>query len=268
MIMKDTKAIPCTIGILTYNSEKNLERAIQSIKECDEIILADGGSTDGTLEIGEKYDCRVINQSNPGYPITNFALERNRILDAAEHDLIFFLDADEIASTELIEKIREITLSDTKPTVYWVQYVRTDISGEKKYRTFRKTYQPRLFHRSTGARYARPVHERIMYNPGMPVVYVKEPWYVPIDLDFKEHKRKVHYRFGIQASQHTSKNLLFFLRLGLYYPLKEICKSLIRLIAVRCMYPRNGIPMRFELFRMYSHLVIVKLYARQYLRNL
>ena len=47
--------IPCTVGILTKNSGKTLKRALESVKDCAEIIISDGGSTDSTIIIAEKY---------------------------------------------------------------------------------------------------------------------------------------------------------------------------------------------------------------------
>lgn len=51
----------------TFNSGKHIKKFLQYITNQDyprnklEIIIADGGSTDGTLEIAKKYDVRIIN---------------------------------------------------------------------------------------------------------------------------------------------------------------------------------------------------------------
>jgi glycosyltransferase involved in cell wall biosynthesis len=47
--------IRCSVGILTYNSGKNLRRALESVKNFSNIIIADGGSTDDTLQIAAEY---------------------------------------------------------------------------------------------------------------------------------------------------------------------------------------------------------------------
>mgnify|MGYP001572204949 CR=1 FL=1 len=57
-----------TISVIlaTLNSGKILERCLASIRSQDydqekiEIVIADGGSIDNTLEIAEKYQARVI----------------------------------------------------------------------------------------------------------------------------------------------------------------------------------------------------------------
>jgi len=46
--------------VCTYNEEKNIPRLIASLKDCDEIIIADGGSTDKTRQIAKKLGAKVI----------------------------------------------------------------------------------------------------------------------------------------------------------------------------------------------------------------
>lgn len=58
----------CLISIImvAYNSERTIEQALSSIRNQDfdqeqiEILLIDGGSTDNTVKIGEKYGARII----------------------------------------------------------------------------------------------------------------------------------------------------------------------------------------------------------------
>ena len=49
-----------SIGLITYNEEKNLARTLDSIIEiANEIVIVDSGSTDKTLEIAERYSASV-----------------------------------------------------------------------------------------------------------------------------------------------------------------------------------------------------------------
>jgi glycosyltransferase involved in cell wall biosynthesis len=59
-----------TIVIATYNSDRTLRECLKSIHAQNypqnkiEVILVDAGSTDNTLKIGKKYDCRIIKKKN------------------------------------------------------------------------------------------------------------------------------------------------------------------------------------------------------------
>ena len=53
--MDDTK-LPCTVAILTFNSGKSLKRALESVKDFEDILICDGGSTDDTVEIARAFE--------------------------------------------------------------------------------------------------------------------------------------------------------------------------------------------------------------------
>lgn len=84
-----------SIIIPTLNEEKYLPLLLKSIKEQKlkpedyEIIVADAGSKDKTVEIAKNNSCRVIKGGLP-------AKGRNEGVKAAKGDLILFLDADVI----------------------------------------------------------------------------------------------------------------------------------------------------------------------------
>ncbi len=52
---------------ITLNEERNIARAIESLRCADEIVVLDSGSTDRTVEIAEKLGARVIESAWPGY---------------------------------------------------------------------------------------------------------------------------------------------------------------------------------------------------------
>jgi len=83
--------IMLSIIIPTLNEEKYLPLLLESVKkqrfsDC-EIIVADAGSKDKTLEIAKKYKCKIVKGGLP-------AKGRNEGAKAAKGDLLLFLDAD------------------------------------------------------------------------------------------------------------------------------------------------------------------------------
>lgn len=81
---------PLSVAIITLNAAAQLEACLQSAAFADEIVVVDSGSSDGTQALAERYGARVIPQSWLGFgPQKQFAV------DAAKHDWVLCLDADE-----------------------------------------------------------------------------------------------------------------------------------------------------------------------------
>jgi glycosyltransferase involved in cell wall biosynthesis len=90
-----------SIIIPSLNEEKYLGLLLESIKKQRflnyEIILADAGSTDKTLEIAKQYSCKIITGGLP-------AKGRNEGAKIAMGDFLFFCDADVILPEDFFEK--------------------------------------------------------------------------------------------------------------------------------------------------------------------
>ena len=89
--------------IITYNEERNLPRAIESLRCADEIVIIDSGSSDRTLEIAEKLGARIVESPWPGY-----AKQKNLAAEQAAYDWILSLDADESLSEALEGEIWQL----------------------------------------------------------------------------------------------------------------------------------------------------------------
>lgn len=89
--------------IVTLNEERNIARAIDSLRFADEIVVVDSGSTDATRNIAANAGARVIGKDWCGY-----AAQKNFAATAAAHDWILSLDADECVTGELAEEIQAV----------------------------------------------------------------------------------------------------------------------------------------------------------------
>ena len=210
------KKIKCSVGILTYNSEKNLRRALESVKEFSDIIISDGGSTDRTLEIAAEFNCKVVYQhskenpsSNPAHPISDFSIERNILLKAASEDWFLYIDSDEYISTELREEIRFITSQlQADYMAYEVPIGNQSPDAVVTYRPWKQNYQIRFFNRKTGGRFERVMHERYVFDRDeFKVGRLKGRWYVPFSKpDFASYRNAVDYRLRVLLKEHIPKN--------------------------------------------------------------
>jgi glycosyltransferase involved in cell wall biosynthesis len=89
-----------TATIITLNEERNIARAIESLRCCDEILILDSGSTDRTLQLAENLGARVFEAGWRGY-----SGQKNWAAEQASNDWILSIDADEALSEALEAEI-------------------------------------------------------------------------------------------------------------------------------------------------------------------
>ena len=87
--------------LITKNEAENLPDCLASLRFCNEIVVVDNDSRDGTVDIARAAGCKVIQADDwPG-----FGLQKQRALDAATGEWILSIDADERITPELQEEI-------------------------------------------------------------------------------------------------------------------------------------------------------------------
>lgn len=93
-----------SVVIITFNEEANLPRCLASLGEvADEIVVVDSLSTDRTAEIAREEGAKVILQ-----PFLGYREQKVFAIEAASHDIVLSLDADEALSPELRESINRV----------------------------------------------------------------------------------------------------------------------------------------------------------------
>ena len=88
-----------SVVINTYNAERHLEKVLQAAKNFDEVVVCDMESTDHTVEIAQKFGCKVVTFPKKDYvsaePARNFAIQ------SASSYWVLVVDADEIITDDL-----------------------------------------------------------------------------------------------------------------------------------------------------------------------
>jgi len=89
-----------SVAVITKNEEDRIGRLLKSVSFCDEVVVIDSGSSDGTVEICRRGGAHVIHHDWMGY-----AAQKQLALETARGQWILNLDADEAVSKELAEEI-------------------------------------------------------------------------------------------------------------------------------------------------------------------
>ncbi|MFN3909766.1 MAG: glycosyltransferase [Candidatus Anstonellaceae archaeon] len=94
-----------SVIIPTLNEEKNIIKTLraikaQKVKSDVEIIIADGGSTDKTIELARKYADKIVVEHT-----RTIAAGRQAGADVAEGEILVYTDADAVPEKNWLEKI-------------------------------------------------------------------------------------------------------------------------------------------------------------------
>ena len=97
--------LPITAVILTFNEERHITRALQSIAFCKRVVVIDSGSTDRTLELAKAAGAEVLY-----HPFVNHAEQFRWGLENARIDTAWTLrlDADEIIEADLADRLKAL----------------------------------------------------------------------------------------------------------------------------------------------------------------
>jgi glycosyltransferase involved in cell wall biosynthesis len=148
-----------SVGIITFNEEKRIGRTLEAIKDiADEVVVVDSGSTDGTEEICRKYGAKFYPESWKGY-----GLQKNSVIDKCTKDWILLIDADEVVSESLKERILQIVKANEK-AVYEINFTSVCFGKKIKHGGWSGSYRIRLFSKESGKYNDNMVHEEFITN--------------------------------------------------------------------------------------------------------
>lgn len=147
-----------SIGMIVKNEEKYLKRCLTALKPIlesldSELIIADTGSTDSTVEIAKRFTDNVFHFEW----INDFAAARNSTLKKAQGEWYMFIDADEILKdcTDIIRFFKSGEYKEYGSATYIVRSY-SDSQRADVYSDFRAY---RLTIKRNDVTFVNPVHE-------------------------------------------------------------------------------------------------------------
>jgi glycosyltransferase involved in cell wall biosynthesis len=174
--------VPC------QNSEAVIRECLESLRWCDEVLVVDGYSTDGTLEIVKEFkNTRIIQ-----HEYKNSVEQKKWALPQARYEWIIQLDSDERCTAGLQQRLEEILSWETIPGYVYKFKMRTRLFGRLLHHDVYTGYKTKRFYRRDIYKTftQRRVHGRI--KPPEPSIYMGDVSVIhdPIR-DFGQHWRKM-----------------------------------------------------------------------------
>lgn len=150
-----------SVCLIVKNEIEVIARCLTCIQKfANEIIVADTGSTDGTVEEAKKFTDKIYRFEW----VDDFSAARNFAFEKATCDYVMWLDADDVVTDENCRKIKELVNKADFDMAYLPYAV--DFDGDKPTFVY---YRERIFRRSGNYRFEGAVHEAV--SPRGNVIY-------------------------------------------------------------------------------------------------
>jgi glycosyltransferase involved in cell wall biosynthesis len=95
--------VKISASLIVFNEEENIREVCETVSWADEIVIVDSDSTDKTADIARTFTGKVFNHPFRGYT------DKHEFADSkTTGDWIFWIDADERVTPELLESIEEL----------------------------------------------------------------------------------------------------------------------------------------------------------------
>lgn len=188
-----------TANLVVKNEEEYLEQVLtQVFKLADEVLIADNGSTDNTIEIIKKFPVDYFIEDN-----RNVCDVRNLLLEKSRGDWIWIVDGDEVWPDEALPKLKELLKNAPEEiNAYAFTFRQMMPFGEANH----KSRPIRFFRNRNGVKWVYPFPREILSdNDGIMITqYGANIPRQNKDLKFVEDIKYIHYS-GIKKSQWRDK---------------------------------------------------------------
>jgi len=145
--------------IVTLNEERNIARAVESLRCADEVLVVDSGSTDLTREMALRLGARVIEEPWRGY-----AAQKNYAAESACFEWILCIDADEVIDKRLEEEILALKQNGPAFDGYSFPRLAQYLGRWIRHSGWYPDRKVRLYHRAKAKWVGEYVHESVVVS--------------------------------------------------------------------------------------------------------
>ncbi|MBL9077040.1 MAG: glycosyltransferase family 2 protein [Planctomycetes bacterium] len=144
--------------MISFQEADRIADCLRSLSFCDEVVVVDSGSTDGTRAIAAGLGARVIENA----PFPGHAEQKQFAIGQARHDHVFCLDADERCTPELQQRVRALAAAGLTADVYEMPRHNHYLGRISRHGLFVPDRKIRLFDRRRARWGGRNPHDRVV----------------------------------------------------------------------------------------------------------
>ena len=149
--------LPLSVVVITRDAAHELAECLASAAFAAETLVVDSGSSDDTVAVARRSGARIVE-----HPWLGFGAQKNYAVQAAAHDWVLCIDADERVSLELAASIRgAFARGAPAHGAYWVRRRNRFLGRWLAHGEGYPDRNVRLFDRRIARWSDDPVHERV-----------------------------------------------------------------------------------------------------------
>lgn len=173
--------------VICYQEADRIVDCVRSLAFCDEVVVVDSGSTDGTRAIAEGLGARVIENA----PFPGHRQQKQFAVEQARFDHVLCLDADERCTPELQRRVQQLQRDGLPADAYEMPRRNHYLGAVPRHGLFVPDRKVRLFDRRRARWGGRNPHDRVELDPGATCERLAEGIEHLSYRDFAHHRRTV-----------------------------------------------------------------------------
>jgi len=194
--MAESRTVSISGCVICYQEADRIADCVRSLSFCDEVVVVDSGSTDGTERIAAELGARVLQN----VPFPGHKEQKQFAVDHARNDHVFCLDADERVTPELQARLRDLGSAGLPAAAFEMARRNHYLGRVMKRGLFWPDRKVRLFDRRIARWGGQNPHDRVIVPAGHEIVRLDEDIEHLSYRDFRHHLRTIDSFTRIAAS--------------------------------------------------------------------